>query len=198
MNRKIIKTTPFGSVGIIWTALNSDPKIVRVLLSKPDLPAEERLFQLYLNSAISTCAEIDLVAAAIQGFLEGDEIDIPLDVADWSVCSPFQKSVLRAESGIPRGSVSTYKLIAEQVGKHNGARAVGTALARNPFPLIVPCHRAIRSDRHLGGYQGGLKMKRALLEMEGVPFDDADRVVCEQFYYDQGSRVGEPRSTERN
>jgi len=198
LNRKIIKRTPFGSVEIIWTALNSDPKIVRVLLSKPDLSAEERLFQLYPNSVISSCAEIDLVAAAIQGLLEGEDRNIPLDVADWSVCSPFQKSVLRAESGIPRGSVSTYKLIAEQVGKHNGARAVGSALARNPFPLIVPCHRAIRSDRRLGGYQGGLKMKRALLEMEGVPFDDADRVVCEQFYYDQGSRVGEPRSAEGN
>ena len=68
----------------------------------------------------------------------------------------FQESVLRAEATeIPRGRVSTYKLIAEHVGTHNGARAVGTALARNPFPLIVPCHRAIRSDRRLGGYQGG-------------------------------------------
>ncbi|MHA1663588.1 MAG: methylated-DNA--[protein]-cysteine S-methyltransferase, partial [Candidatus Thorarchaeota archaeon] len=55
-------------------------------------------------------------------------------------------------------------------------RAVGNALARNPFPIIVPCHRAIRSDRTLGGFQGGLKMKRRILEMEGVEFDSTSRV----------------------
>ena len=62
---------------------------------------------------------------------------------------------------------------------------MGNALANNPFPLIVPCHRAIRSDRHLGGYQGGVKMKRALLEKEGIPFDDAGRVACAQFHYER-------------
>ena len=69
------------------------------------------------------------------------------------------------------------------LGKSNGARAVGNALANNPFPLIVPCHRAIRSDRHLGGYQGGLEMKRALLETEGIAFDKAGRVKCPLFHY---------------
>jgi O-6-methylguanine DNA methyltransferase len=56
------------------------------------------------------------------------------------------------------------------------ARAVGTALARNPFPLIIPCHRVVRSDGMLGGFGGGLKMKKALLEMEGVAFDRSGRV----------------------
>ena len=117
-------------------------------------------------------------------FLEGEEIDFSLDVADLSLCSEFQQLVLRAEHRIPRGSISTYQLIAKYLGKRNAARAVGNALANNPFPLIVPCHRAIRSDRHLGGYQGGLDMKRALLEKEGIPFDNAGRVVCPQFHYE--------------
>jgi methylated-DNA-[protein]-cysteine S-methyltransferase len=182
LNRKIIKKTPFGPIGIIWVR-DSGPRIIRVLLSTPDLSAEERVIRLFPHAVISSSAEIDSVAEAIRGFLEGEEGNIPQDAADWSVSSPFQQSVLRAESGIPRGSVSTYRLIAEQVGKPNGARAVGTALAHNPFPLIVLCHRAIRSDRHLGGYQGGLGMKRALLEMEGLPFDDVDRVACEELYF---------------
>lgn len=186
MNRKIIKTTPFGSVGIIWTGF-SNPQIIRVLLSKNRLSAEDQASQLYPNSPASSCAAVDAVASAIKGILEGDDIEISLDVADFGACSDFQQSVLRAEYCIPRGRVSTYRLIAEHIGKQNGARAVGTALAHNPFPLIVPCHRAIRSDRKLGGYQGGLEMKRALLEKEGIPFDDAGRVVCDQFHYERAS-----------
>jgi methylated-DNA-[protein]-cysteine S-methyltransferase len=61
------------------------------------------------------------------------------------------------------------------------ARAVGTALARNPFPVIIPCHRAIRGDGTLGGFGGGLKMKRALLEMEGVRFDRYGKVMDDCF-----------------
>ena len=183
MNRKIIKSTPFGPVGVIWTELNDNPKIVRILLSKPGLSAEDQVFELYPNSQASSCAEVDAVVAAIEGLLEGEEIKFSLDVADLSLCTKFQQLVLRAEHRIPRGRISTYQLIAEYLGKRNGARAVGNALANNPFPLIVPCHRAIRSDRHLGGYQGGLEMKRALLEKEGIPFDDAGRVACAQFHY---------------
>ncbi len=185
MNRKIIKSTPFGSVGVIWTGLNDNAKIVRILLSKPGLSAEDQVCELYPNSQASSCAEIDDVATAIKGLLEGEEIEFSMDVADLSLCTEFQQLVLRAEHRIPRGSISTYQLIAEYLGKRNGARAVGNALANNPFPLIVPCHRAIRSDRHLGGYQGGLEMKRTLLEKEGIPFDDAGRVACAQFHYER-------------
>jgi methylated-DNA-[protein]-cysteine S-methyltransferase len=183
MNIKLIKKTPFGPVAIIWTGFNPNTQIIRVLLSMPGLSAEEQAFALYPNSVFSSCTEIDTVALSISGILEGNNINIPLDVADLSACSEFQQSVLRAEYPISRGSVSTYRLIAKQVGKPKGARAVGSALAHNPFPLIVPCHRAIRSDRHLGGYKGGIEMKRALLEMEGIPFDSLQRVVCEHFHY---------------
>lgn len=185
MNRKIIKPTPFGSVVVLWTELNHNPRIVRTLLSKPGLSAEDQVYELYPNSQASSCVEIDDIAAAIRGFLEGEATEFSLDVADLSLCPEFQRLVLRAEHRIPRGSISTYKLIAEYLGKRNGARAVGNALANNPFPLIVPCHRAIRSDRHLGGYQGGLEMKRALLEKEGIPFDDAGRVACAHFHYER-------------
>jgi len=76
-----------------------------------------------------------------------------------------------------------YNLIAQHLGKTNGARAVGNALAANPFPLIVPCHRAIRSDGNLGGFQGGLNMKAALLEKEGILLDGRGRVVGAKYYY---------------
>jgi len=185
MNRKIIRSTPFGSVGIIWIRKNDIPLIIRVLLSRPGLSAENQTSELYPNSKASSCAEIDALATAIIGLLEGEAIQFSLDMAALSLCTDFQQLVLRAEHRIPRRSVSTYQLIAEYLGKRNGARAVGNALANNPFPLIVPCHRAIRSDRHLGGYQGGLEMKRALLEKEGVSFDDRGRVIVRTFHYER-------------
>ena len=184
MNKKIIAATPFGSVGIIWAAIDGNPKIVRVLLSRPELSAEDRVSELYPTSRVFSCAEIDGIAAGIQGMLEGEVVSFSLDVTDLRLCGEFQQRVLRAEHQIPRGCVSTYRLIASYLGKPNGARAVGNALANNPFPLIVPCHRAIRSDGSLGGYQGGIDMKRALLEREGIRFDDAGRVECHSLHYE--------------
>jgi methylated-DNA-[protein]-cysteine S-methyltransferase len=184
MKRKIIESTPFGPVGIIWADFDYNIRIVRILLSRPGLSAEDRVLELYPDSRVSSCPQIEDVAAGIRGFLEGEAIEFSLDIADLGLCSGFQQLVLRAEHRIPRGSVSTYRLIAEYLGKSNGARAVGNALANNPFPLIVPCHRAIRSDRFPGGYQGGPEMKRALLQKEGIPFDDAGRAACTRFYYE--------------
>ena len=190
MNKKIIKPTPFGSVCVIWSISDLSPKIVRVLIPKPGLSAECQASELYPDSRISSCAEIDAVAAAIKAHLEGEDVVFTLDIVDFTLCSTFQQTVLRAEHRVSRGSVSTYKLIAAHLGISKGARAVGNALANNPFPLIVPCHRVICSDKHIGGYGGGIEMKRALLEREGIRFDKAGRVICPRFHYD---RTGENR-----
>ena len=190
INKKIIKPTLSESVCIIWSVSNKIPKIVRVLIPKPGLSAECQASELYPDSRISSCAEIDAVSAAIKAYLEGEDVVFTMDIVDFTLCSTFQQTVLRAEHGVPRGSVSTYKLIAAHLGIPKGARAVGNALANNPFPLIVPCHRVICSDKHIGGYGGGIEMKRALLEREGIRFDKAGRVICPRFHYD---RTGENR-----
>ena len=182
MNKKIIKSTPFGTVCIIWSVSNKNPRIVRVLLSKPGLSAECQASELYPDFRISSCAEIDAVAAAIKAHLEGEDVVLTLDTLDFTFCSTFQQSVLRATYSIPRGSVSTYGLIATHVGIPDGARAVGNVMACNPFPLIVPCHRVIRSDKHIGGYGGGIEMKRALLEREGITFDHAGRKATDAIH----------------
>ena len=183
MNKKIIKSTPFGSVCIIWSVSNKIPMIVRVLISKPGLSAEDQASDFYPNARTSSCAEIDAAATAIKAHLEGEDVVFTLDIIDFTLCSTFQQSVLRAMYSIPRGSVSTYQRIAASLGIPNGARAVGNALAGNPFPLIVPCHRVISSDRHIGGYGGGIEMKQALLESEGVILDEMGRVICKRLHY---------------
>lgn len=89
---------------------------------------------------------------------------------DLSLVGSFQRRVLEQLRRIPRGKVRTYRDIARAVGQPGATRAVGTACARNPVPLIIPCHRIVRSDGGLGGYslRGGTQMKRRLLEQEGV------------------------------
>lgn len=130
-----------------------------------------------------SCDAVQGLSAHIQSFLKGEPISFALDQLAMDACSDFQREVLLAEHGIPRGMVSTYGRIARRVGRATAARAVGTALARNPFPIVIPCHRAIRSDGTLGGYLGGLPMKRALLEMEEIVVSKEGKVVDPKYYY---------------
>ncbi|MEN6329557.1 MAG: MGMT family protein [Methanobacteriaceae archaeon] len=183
MKMKIIKSTPFGPVAVLWSLFNGYPQITRVLISTPDCPADDQVLHNYPGAQLSSCREIDAVATAIKAFLEGNDVEFSLDMVTLDLCSTFQKAVLSAEYQIPRGSVSTYKLLAEYLGKAQAARAVGNALANNPFPIIVPCHRAIRSDGNIGGFQGGFYMKKALLENEGVKIDDDGRVISPSLHY---------------
>ncbi len=185
MNKKITVPTPHGSAVIIWNVIGQRPKIVRIFLSKPAIPAGRQASELYPTARIASCTKIDIIASGIKKLLEGEPVEFSLDIAALSSCGEFQQRVLRAEYAIPRGRVSTYKLIAAHIGFPGGARAVGNALANNPFPLIVPCHRAIRSDHGLGGYQGGLEMKRALLTREGITFDNSGQVDCTRFHYEE-------------
>lgn len=78
----------------------------------------------------------------------------------------FAKKVYKAVLTIPLGEVRTYKWVAEKIGCPKSARAVGQALKRNPYTLIIPCHRVVSSNNKLGGYSLGLKRKKALLALE--------------------------------
>ncbi len=171
------RSTPFGPVALLWSVFDDQPKIFRVLLSRPGVPANHQVAALFPDSTASSCSEIDFIADDVEGFLGGEEIQYSLEMVRLDLCSGFRQEVLRAEHGITRGAVSTYQRIAGHLGNPNGARAVGNALANNPFPIIIPCHRSIRSDRTPGGYQGGTTMRRAVLEMEGIGVDDRGRIV---------------------
>lgn len=95
------------------------------------------------------------------------KFDLPIDL---SVLTPFQRNVLDIACRIAPGRVWTYHRVAEAMGRPKSSRPVGQALARNPVPIVIPCHRVIASDGSLGGYSGGsgLKAKRWLLKLEGA------------------------------
>ena len=93
----------------------------------------------------------------------------------WAQLTPFQQKVLRAICKIPKGEVRTYKWVAQRIGSPRAARAVGQALARNPHPVSLPCHRVVKSDGSIGGFQGSInpnsretKKKIRMLKKEGV------------------------------
>ena len=87
---------------------------------------------------------------------------------DWALMGPFQQRVLKATYRIPFGNVATYRDVATKAGAPAGSRAAGNALGANPIPIVVPCHRVVRTGGGLGGYTGGLHRKEFLLELEGV------------------------------
>lgn len=78
----------------------------------------------------------------------------------------FEKKVLKEVSGIPLGQVRSYKWLAKKIGKPYAYRAVANALAKNPFPLIIPCHRVVKSSNESGGYSLGIDLKRKLINLE--------------------------------
>jgi O-6-methylguanine DNA methyltransferase len=84
--------------------------------------------------------------------------------------SAFERAVLEKTREIPRGEVRPYAWVAKQIGKPYAVRAVGSALAKNPVPLLIPCHRVVRSDGTVGQYIFGSPAKRALLAFEGAAF----------------------------
>ncbi len=139
------------------------------------MTAEAFISEFFHDCSPGTCRMIDSISEDIEAFLDGADISFSLSSVRMDLCSEFQKKVLITEHTIPRGYISTYQHIAEHIGNPGSSRAVGNALARNPFPLIIPCHRTIRSDGTPGGYQGGIDMKRRLLSMEGILFDEKDR-----------------------
>ncbi|SDT14603.1 methylated-DNA--[protein]-cysteine S-methyltransferase [Microlunatus soli] len=108
---------------------------------------------------------LDVVARELDEYFAGDRhsFDVPLDL---SLSTGFRQTVQRYLPKIDYGRTQTYQQVAERVGNPKAVRAVGTACATNPLPVVVPCHRVLRTDGTLGGYIGGETAKSTLLDLE--------------------------------
>jgi methylated-DNA-[protein]-cysteine S-methyltransferase len=178
-----VRRSRFGDFAVIWSDSEGPPAVCRVVLPRPGTPAADIVEGAIDDLRRGTCTTISDLAERIGKFLDGGAEQFDLDIVRMESCSEFQQMVLRAEHRIPYGNVSTYGRIAEHLGRPGGSRAVGNALANNPFPIIIPCHRAVRSDLTAGGYQGGTEMKRSLLKAEGNIFDSKMRIVDPKIFY---------------
>ncbi|NLO89952.1 MAG: methylated-DNA--[protein]-cysteine S-methyltransferase [Clostridia bacterium] len=158
--------TPWGYIGV---ATNGG-KVVRVILpcgkesevwkKLKETPGLER-------TVSKTCSFTAEVLEELIRYFEGERV--PLDFSlSYPNATSFQKRVWDAARNIPYGETRTYGWLAEKLGNPRAARAVGRALGQNPVPILVPCHRVVGSKENMGGFFGGVDMKRALLKLEGA------------------------------
>jgi methylated-DNA-[protein]-cysteine S-methyltransferase len=154
--------TPIGRVFVGM----SDQGVCDVTLDDPD----ERDYRLRLArhapEVLRDRDVVELAATELEAYFQGrlSTFTVPVDLRG---VTDFTRRVLRATRRIPFGTLLSYGDVASRIGSPRASRAVGGALGRNPVPIIVPCHRVIAHGGKLGGFTGGLDMKRTLLQIEG-------------------------------
>lgn len=156
--------TAFGWVGLAW----SDQGLVGTTLPKTtEAEAASGLPAAGDGDPVASAGlDVALLAEKMRRYFEGEAVafDEPLDP---TIGTAFQQRVWAITRAIPRGQTRTYGQVARQAGSTVGAaRAVGQAMARNPWPVIVPCHRVVGHDGRLTGFGGGVHMKQQMLNME--------------------------------
>lgn len=155
--------TPLGEM----TAVVTRRGLLTLLFEEQDQNrALQRVADRVSPAIVESPAAVGFVRDALDGYFRGRtyRIEMPLDRR---LLTPYQGRILNFAYGIPPGEVRTYRQAAERAGNERAARAAGRALAANPLPVVLPCHRVAASDGGLRGYAGGLERKRYLLEHEG-------------------------------
>jgi methylated-DNA-[protein]-cysteine S-methyltransferase len=150
----LLATTPRGLVRVGLP--NQDPDQLLVELAQRVSPR-----------VLAAPAQLDDARRELDLYFEGKLMDFDLPL-DWQLSKDFRRRVLRAIARIPYGQTRSYTQVATTAGNERAVRAAGSACGSNPLPLVVPCHRVLRSSGGLGGYGGGLPMKEGLLRLEGV------------------------------
>lgn len=156
-----ISNTDRGWIGI----LGSSRGLLRITLPQRSAQEVRQLLGDRVNYAIPAPRLFEDLVERLRSYLRGHKITFP-DELDLSPATAFQRQVWEITRLIPYGETRSYSWVAEQLGKVRAGRAVGRALARNPLPIIIPCHRVVREDGKLGGYSGGTEIKNYLLQLE--------------------------------
>ncbi|MDK2972262.1 MAG: methylated-DNA-[protein]-cysteine S-methyltransferase [Candidatus Sumerlaeota bacterium] len=161
--------TPFGDGAVVCRK----NRLCRVLLPpRTGSKAPARIAKEFPDAAEATGRSRDAArqtARAFEALFNGTPLPANLaDTIEWPATTPFRLAVLQACARVPSGSVLSYGELAAEAGYPGRARAAGTVMATNELPLVVPCHRIVRSGGHLGNYGGGTDMKEWLLKAEGA------------------------------
>lgn len=156
--------SPFGPL----LAARTTGGLVRLAFPEESVDAVlDRLAARISPRIVESAKALDETRRELEQYFAGARRDFEIAL-DWSLIGPFAQKVLRVTAAIPFGGVSTYANVAAEAGSPRGSRAAGNALGSNPIPIVIPCHRVLRSGGSLGGYGGGLDRKRHLLALEGA------------------------------
>jgi methylated-DNA-[protein]-cysteine S-methyltransferase len=156
--------SPFGTLHAAVT----NRGLVRLAFPEESLDTVLERLSLRLSPRIVEApAALDSVRHELDEYFDGRRHDFDLSL-DWTLIGPFGRRVLHVTAEIPYGGVLSYGEVAAEAGSPRGSRATGNALGSNPIPIVIPCHRVLRTGGALGGYGGGLDRKRMLLELEGA------------------------------
>jgi methylated-DNA-[protein]-cysteine S-methyltransferase len=173
----------FGEVGLVWTVREGLAIVKQILLPREGRAMKDVIVETWPGCEAGKGTGIPEGVEKVAAYLKGKQVTFCLDDLGWEKLGPgFRQQVLLWNMKIPQGMVDTYGGLAAKLGHPGAARAVGTALANNPFPLVIPCHRVVRSDGRTGCFGGGEAMKKGLLQMEGITFDRAGLVAKRHFH----------------
>ena len=153
--------TELGWMGLVGSAAG----LRRIILPQPSSEAVPRLLARDLPGVMPDPSPFGDLPHRLRRYLGGEPISFG-DKLDLAAATPFTRAVWQATRLIPYGQTQSYTWVAQQIGRPLARRAVGQALARNPFPIVVPCHRVVGKDGSLKGFRGGLEMKKRLLNVE--------------------------------
>jgi methylated-DNA-[protein]-cysteine S-methyltransferase len=157
----VIFNTSMGWVGILGSARG----LLGTTLPRPSAQEARQLLGDEVNNAVWSPNLFDGLIDRVKTYFSGGKTAFP-DELDLSAATPFQRKVWQITRLIPYGETKSYTWVAEQIKQPGAVRAVGQALARNPLPVIIPCHRVVTVDGRLGGFSGGVELKRCLLQRE--------------------------------
>lgn len=155
--------TDLGWVGM----LVSSAGILKLTLPQATEKAALAELELEHDAVRMSFERFDETVSRVREYFRGKPVDFS-DQLDLSSGTEFQRKVWSSCRGIPYGQTRSYGWIAGQIGKPGASRAVGNALGKNPIPIIIPCHRVLAADGGIGGFSGGLSVKRRLLRLEGI------------------------------
>ena len=165
-----------GQVGLVWLA-EKPHWLMGITLPEDHADTFSLLGRRFPDPQRGSRKKIDKICLQLERYDQGEDIIFPLSELHLDRYNEFYRRVWTETYHIPRGKVGAYGQVARRISMPRAARAVGMALGKNPFPLIIPCHRVVKSNGDLGGFSGGgIIMKRRLLEKEGIVFDSRGRV----------------------
>jgi len=173
---KVFAST-IGKIGVVWVVRqNKNPLLKRIYLPPVSGDVYNKILHNFPNAQEKKIAPFPNLIDEIRSLSKGNDIFVSSKILDFSEYTSFERCVLTHTRAIPYGQVRTYSELASDAHTPRASRAVGNVMRKNPFPLVIPCHRVVNTGGFIGEFQAGKTLKWRLLEREGLRIDCQGRI----------------------